>query len=432
MSTPADATAQLAALAPRGIRPGLDVLRAVLAALGQDPQALPAVLVAGTNGKGSTAALLAAMAKAAGYRTGLYTSPPLGGPAEQIAVDGRPIEQPALAELLAQVTAVAEAVRPGMLTAFEALTAAAFRHFAAAAVDLAVLEVGMGGELDATNVAAPRLAVITSVALDHRDFLGPTTADVARHKAGILRRRRPAVAGWLGADAEAVVRRAARELDAPLIVAPDAVRRLERREVGRGRQRVELATAAGAYGLELPLAGAHQARNLALAVLAAEALRDAGFAGLDAAAIARGSAACRWPGRLETRTAGGRELILDAAHNPAAADALAAYLEELGKPVDLLFGAFRDKDAGAMLARLAPRARRIVLTAPPGPRAWDAAAWAARHPGIATAVEPDLRDALEALLMPGEPPLVVCGSLALVGAIRSMLEARTEPPTGTT
>jgi dihydrofolate synthase / folylpolyglutamate synthase len=410
-----------------GIRLGLDHTRALLAALGDPQLRYPAVLVAGSNGKGSTSALLAAMATAAGYRTGLYTSPHLEAVEERLRIDGRAIAGERLGPLLADLVARAERETGAPPTYFEALTVAAFRWFAEERVDLAVVEVGMGGRLDATNLCDPVLSLVTSISLDHREFLGDTLAAIAREKAGILRRGRPALAWVEAPEAAAALFAAAAETGADLAFAPARVA-IEAVAPAAGGQRVRLATPRGRHDLCIALLGAHQAKNLGLAVLAAEAL--AGLASdrldrLDAAAIAAGAAACRWPGRLEVvDLPGGRRVLLDAAHNPEGAAALAGFLAG-APPPDLLFGVLADKDAGEMLAALAGRAGRIVLTAPASPRARPPAELAALVPDRDVVVEPDPGRALElALAAPAHAALVVCGSIFLVGEIRRRLRER--------
>lgn len=406
-----------------GIKLGLERMRLLLADLGDPQRRLPAVLVAGSNGKGSTAALLAAMASAAGYRTGLYTSPHLESVEERSRIDGRAVPPERLGELLARVVAAAERATAEPPTYFEALTAAAFLWMAEERVELAVLEVGMGGRLDATNTADPVLSLVTSISLEHREHLGDTLAAIAREKAGILRPGRPALAWVEAPEAWAALREVAAGLGAELGSAPELVRVEGVEALG---QRVRLATLTGRHHLETRLAGAHQVRNLGLAVLAAETLAGLGWPRLDAAAIAAGAARCRWPGRLETvELPDGRRVLLDAAHNPEAAQVLAAWLERLGEPYDLLFGVLGDKEVSGMLAPLAGRARRVLLTTPASDRARPAADLREWLPdGVAATVEPELGIALERGLAPGAPTLVACGSIYLIGEVRRLLRER--------
>ena len=424
------ADAILSRLEGRGIRLGLERMRWLLADLGSPERAVPAVLVAGSNGKGSTSALLAAIVQAAGCRTALYTSPHLEAVEERLRLDGRAIPSGRLVEILERMLAAAEAAGEEPPTYFEALTLAAFVWFAAEKAELAVLEVGLGGRLDATNVALPILSLISSISLEHREILGDTLAAIAREKAGILRASRPALA-WIEApEARGMVRQEADRLGTHLEMAPDRVRILEVRSRGWDGQEVDLETARGHYRLALALPGAHQLRNLGLAVAAAEALAGLGFPAIDVPAIERGVAACRWPGRLESvLLPGGKRVVLDAAHNAEGAEMLARFLAERraesGEGYDLLIGILGDKDAAEMLAQLAPRAERIVLTTPPSPRAQDPVHLATLVLSSAPfEVIPDLAMALDHALATSARPLIACGSIFLVGAVRGLLRER--------
>jgi len=401
-------------------------VRALLARLGDPQLRFPTVLVAGSNGKGSTSALLAAMAGAAGYRTGLYTSPHLERVEERLQIGGEPIASGRLGDLLDRIVDVAERETGAPPTYFEALTAAAFLWFAEERADLGVIEVGLGGRLDATNLCEPLLSLITSISLEHQEFLGDTLAAIAREKAGVLRRGRPAIVWIEEPEPAEAVRRAAAEIGADLRFGADLVRFGASAIEGWGGQRVRLTTPAGEHDLRLALLGEHQRRNLALAVLAAEALAVSGFPRLDAAAIAAGAAACRWPGRLEViDLPGGRRCVLDAAHNAEGAEALARFLAARGEPVDLLFGVLADKAAGEMLAALAPHARQIVLTTPASPRAKspaDLPALLAGRPGVH--VEADPAQALDRALALGGETVVGCGSIYLIGELRRCLRKR--------
>ncbi|HZF11205.1 MAG TPA: folylpolyglutamate synthase/dihydrofolate synthase family protein [Thermoanaerobaculia bacterium] len=445
---PDSAAALLGRLEASGIRLGLENLGRLLTRLGSPERRFPSVLIAGTNGKGSTSALLAAMATAAGYRTGLYTSPHLETVEERLRINTRAVPTERLGDLLSRVVAAANAANAantadtadaetgGPPTYFEALTAAAFLWFAEEEVDLAVLEVGLGGRLDATNLADPLLSLITPVSFDHQEYLGDTLAAIAREKAGILRRGRPALAWIEEAEPADAVRTVAAEVGADLRFAPAEVRIEEiepQRPPGRG-QRLRLVTPVGRYDLKISLLGAHQAKNLGLAVRAAEILAGAGFPRLDAGAVARGAAACRWPGRLEeVEISGGRRVLLDAAHNPGGAETLGAFLAgapDLGHPVDLLFGVLADKDVRGILAPLAPHVGRFVFTTPASPRAQDPATLAGLLPerpdGSAAEiyVEPQPEAALDRALALGGKTLVACGSIFLIGEIRRLLRER--------
>jgi dihydrofolate synthase/folylpolyglutamate synthase len=371
------------------------------------------------------------MAGSAGYRVGHYTSPHLESVEERIRIDGRAVERGRLAGLIERVVAAAEADGGELPTYFEALTAAAFLAFAEDAVELAVLEVGMGGRLDATNVVEPVLSVITPISLEHREYLGPTLAAIAREKAGILRHGRPAVA-WVEKEAaERTLLIAAEEIGAELRVVEPELRIEAVEPLGWAGQEVHLVADGEPYTLRLHLLGEHQAGNLVLAIAAAEALQGADFPRLTSAAIAAGAAACRWPGRLEpVELPDGRRILLDAAHNPAGVAVLTAFLDQQAEPFDLLFGVLDDKPTGEMLPHLDSRAERIVLTQPTSPRARPAAELAALlvgRPNLLT--EPDPAHALDLALVPGSASLlVVCGSIVLVGETRAALRQRFNLP----
>ncbi len=426
MTLPPQASQLLGRLARFGVRLGLDSTRRVLATLGDPHAGLPVVLVGGTNGKGSTAAILAAIGSAAGYRTGLYTSPHLEAVEERIRIDGRAIPGSELGELLAEVVPSAKGALGHLPTYFEALTAAAFSHFARQRVELAVLEVGMGGRLDATNLSQPAVSLITEIGLEHRSYLGDTLAAIAREKAGILRAGRPAFA-WTGRPAaRRALQEAAAEIGAELRLARGLVRLRGRRDHGWHGQEVTLRTPSSVYRLGLGLGGEHQIGNLSLAVLAAETLSGAGWPRLTRAAIEAGVAAAGWPGRLEpVALPGGRRCLLDAAHNPDGARCLCRFLERHAPRYTLLFGALSDKEVGAILPPLARGARRLVLTRPDSDRAVPAAALRAQAPAsVPTAVVERVEEALSVALAEEPELLVVCGSIYLVGEVRTLLRRR--------
>jgi dihydrofolate synthase/folylpolyglutamate synthase len=410
----------LARLEALGVRLGLEPTRELLAYLGSPQLVYPVVLVGGSNGKGSTSALLASMATAAGYRTGHYTSPHLEQVEERLQIDGQPIAPERLAGLLEKIVDAAERASGAPPTYFEALTVAAFCWFAEEEVDLAVVEVGLGGRLDATNLAEPLLSLVTSISLEHREFLGDTLSAIAREKAGIFRADRPALAWVEPPEPRAALEEVAAAKGAHLRFAQDLVRIEHAERDGWNGQRVRLTTPGGRHDLRINLLGAHQQRNLGLAVLAAETLAAGDFPRLGPEAIAAGAAACRWPGRLEVIDRPDcRRVLLDAAHNTEGAAALAEFLEDLKTPVDLLFGVLTDKDAAEMLAALAPHARRLILTTPPSPRAQDPAGLLRFLEGQENVeVEPDPERALDQLLSGDGEILVVCGSIYLIGEIR--------------
>jgi dihydrofolate synthase/folylpolyglutamate synthase len=382
---------RLRALQRFGMRPGLEAIRALLAAVGNPERDAAVVHVGGTNGKGSTAAMIAAGLRASGRRVGLYTSPHLLRFSERIAIDGAEIDRARVAALAERVLAVA-----GEHTFFDVATAMALLAFAEARVDVAVLEVGLGGRLDSTNVVErPRAAVVTSIALDHTDVLGGDVATIARVKAGIWKRGCPAI--FACGDAAA-----ARVLD------------VEAERVG--------ATPIERYGRDfddaaLPpvaLDGAHQRRN------AAVARRVLALLGVDAGAIASGLAGVRWPGRLEALSP---TVLVDAAHNGEGARALAAALPP--GPLTLVIGVVADKDARAIVEPLAARATRVIATAPPSLRALAPAQLALLLPGAEVA--PDLATALA---MAAGERVLVAGSIFLVGEARRLVLG--EPADGVT
>ncbi len=407
-----------------GMRLGLGRVRKLLAALGEPHLAVPVVLVAGTNGKGSTSALLAAICQAAGYRTALYTSPHLESVTERLSVDGEPIDDRRLAGYLEQSLAAAEDLEVEPPTHFEALTLAAFLHFRDAAADLAILEVGLGGRLDATNASEPELSIITSISLDHERHLGDTLAAVAREKSGILRRGRPVVAWAADPEVRRLLNDRAGEVGSrPIFV--DTAGITASAPAATCPQRLRLQTLRRGYDLELHLAGEHQLGNLSLAVQAAELLSDRGWKSLDAGAIIRGAASCRWPGRLEwVELEVGRRALLDAAHNAAGIDALASYLGGLEERPDLLFGALAEKSIDGVLPRLAATVSRVVLTRPPEKRAADPERWSSPFEGRPIRLEADPEQALDRALEACRGTLLVCGSIYLVGRVRGLLRER--------
>ena len=422
----------LRALADRGrfgIRLGLGRTRALLRELG-DPQAtIRGALVAGTNGKGSVLALAGSALRAAGYRIGETPKPHLITYRERIMVDGHPIDAARFAELVEMILPVADRVarRLGDPTEFELLTAMVFTHFAAAGLDLALVEVGLGGRLDATHAWDGGVVGITNVDLDHMDRLGPTIGHIAREKAAIIERSDVAVTGTTG-EALAIVTRRARRMGSPLTaVGPAPLLGWDRDGIdvelpGLGRTRVGLR-------------GRHQAANVAVADALLDALEVAGIALVGADARRRGYAAAHWPGRLELLHVDGREVLLDGAHNPAGAAALAVAIDDLRPylapgPVTLVTASMADKDVDGVIAALATAGAltgaRIICTTLAGARSLPAAdladRWHTAH-GVKMPplTSPDPTAALDEALAVGSGPIVVAGSLYLVGAVRGRL-----------
>lgn len=404
---------------------GLETIRLLSRELGSPHEAFPAIHIAGTNGKGSTAAMTEAILRAAGCRTGLYTSPHLLSITERMRVDGEPIPQDQFARLATQVRMAGERlVEQGLLPApptfFEQVTAIGYLWFAEQRVDLAVLEVGMGGRLDATNICRPVVTAITPVGLDHQQYLGETIAAIAGEKAGIIKAGIPVVVAPQEPPARAVITARAVECDAPVIEG-QVTAELVRRTVDL-RQWVEFQCGLGSFDACLSLRGDHQRVNAATAVAVIEALVSRGWTvGTDA--ITSGLEQTFWPGRLDLRSGpAGRPLLIDGAHNQAGAAVLRDFLVSYcaDRPLTLIFGAMRDKDVAEMTSRLFPIFKTIVLTGIDNPRALDpaeisTAANVERAPDIAAALE------LAAPLTPRTGLIVVAGSLYLVGEVLELL-----------
>lgn len=437
----AETVAALQARGRFGIRLGLGRTRALLRALGSPERGLRGVLVGGTNGKGSVVTLVGCCLRAAGIAEGETPKPHLVTYRERIRVDGRPIGAEAFTGLVRDALPVADRVarRLGPPTEFELLTALAFAWFARQRVEVAVVEVGLGGRLDATHAWDGGVVAITNVDLDHTEWLGPTIGAIAREKAAIVLRGDRAVTGATG-EALAIVRRRARRVGATLMeAAPAPVRAMD-----LGGLVVEIP---GLGATRVGLLGRHQAANVAVADAVLDALGDAGIAHVDPAARRVGYASARWPGRLELLRVEGAgpggtdaEVLLDGAHNVGGARALAAALDELrpllrgGKdaappPVTLLVGSMADKDVDGIVTALgyadALRGGRVIATQVEGERALPAGALAARWRALGrdVAVEavPEPAAALEAALAGATGPVVVAGSLYLVGEIRARL-----------
>jgi dihydrofolate synthase/folylpolyglutamate synthase len=416
-----------------GHKLGLDNIRIITDALGRPQDAYPSVTVAGTNGKGSVCAMASAALRAAGYRTGCYTSPHLVRVEERFAVDGAPVPAAELEEIVERLRGLVERLLgEGRLQAtptfFEVATAAAFELFRRRGVDVAVLEVGMGGRLDATSAASPRAGAITNIALDHQQYLGGTLAGIAAEKAGIAKPGMRLVCGERDPGPRGVIAAACAARGAVFVDAHDGA--AVSATVAGGVTSMTLRTPAGAYGpLALGLRGRHQVENALVAVRMLEALSESGLA-VPPAAIERGLREARWAGRLDwRRLADGRRVLLDAAHNEAGAAALAAFLREAvpsGRQ-PLVFGAVRDKDHAGMLRHLLPCATHVVFAAPPTPRAADPEALRAAalgiDPGARVAVARDPAAAMDAAWA-FAPDITVAGSIFLLGAVLPVVESR--------
>jgi dihydrofolate synthase / folylpolyglutamate synthase len=409
-----------------GIHLGLGRTRALLRELGDPQLGIRGALVAGTNGKGSVLALAGAALRAAGIRAGETPKPHLVTYRERMQIGGRPIDPAAFARLTSDALAAADRIprRLGEPTEFEILTAMLFRWFADEGVDLAVVEVGLGGRLDATHAWDGGVAAITNVALDHTDRLGTTIPAIAREKAAIIERGDIAVTGATG-DALAVVRRRAARLDVPLTVVEPAPL------IGMDRDAIEVSLR-GLGPTRIGLRGRHQAANVAVADAVLDALEAAGIAVVPATARRDGYAAVRWPGRLELIDVDGRDVLLDGAHNPAGAATLATAIDDLRPHLQpgrmtLVMAAMADKDVDGIVAALAAAGAlddaTIVATALHLPRAMPAAEvaarWRAHGRSRKVVVEADAERALDRALANDDGPIVVAGSLYLVGAVRA-------------
>ncbi|MDI6870503.1 MAG: Mur ligase family protein [Bacillota bacterium] len=463
----------LGRLARFGWHLGLDRIEALLAGLGHPERAFPAVQVAGTNGKGSTAAMLASILAAAGCRTGLYTSPHLESYRERLAIleersskrAGRParicrrlVAGRRLASVLGRVMAVADEVARGPAgapTEFEVLTATAAQWFAEEQVDVAVLEVGLGGRLDATTAVPALLAVLTHIDLDHTDRLGSTLAAIAAEKAAIIRPGRPVVVAPQAGEAWAVIARQAAGQGSPVFAVSEGREGAEPRSEGAAAASVAVARyavegvtwrhttftyfpAAGPplEGLRTALLGRHQATNAAVALAAALALRREGFATTEEA-IRRGLASARWPGRLEVLRR--RPLVVvDGAHNPDGMRRLVEAWKELspGRRPLVVCGFLRDRPVAEMVAALAGLAGEVIVTRPASDRAAEpveVAGLFASH-GVDATVEGDpTAAACLALARPSVKagaPVLGCGTLYLVGALRRAWRPKARASTG--
>lgn len=409
-------------------------MRAMLRELGNPERRFTSVLIAGTNGKGSTAATLASILRAAGHRTGLYTSPHLLRVNERIRVDGEEISEARFGDIHQRVERVARRLAetgelPWYPSFFEVLTAMAFDYLAGAGVKIAVLEVGMGGRLDATNVVEPVVSVITDIDLDHQKFLGDTITQIAREKAGIIRPGGVVVTLPQHPEANNVISNAIAERGAHAVsavpyvppIAPGAKETLGIAPNGV-RTSYPLSVMGENIIVDSPLVGRHQLRNIALAIAAAEELNRAGFR-VTARDIERGIRETRWPGRFQriAATAHALEIILDVAHNPAGAWALRSALSEYAgeRPLVLVFGVMRDKAVGEIAEILFPLAERVIATRADNPRSAspEEIRDAAAHTGVEIVIEPTVPAALACAsdLVERDGIVVVTGSIYVVG-----------------
>jgi dihydrofolate synthase/folylpolyglutamate synthase len=407
----------------------LGEMRALMEALGSPQLRFPSVLIAGTNGKGSTSATLASILRAGGYRSGLYTSPHLTRVNERVRIDGQDISDDDFAAYYFRVDDCARRlIAEGRLkwhpSFFETMTALAFLAFAEQEVEIAILEVGMGGRLDATNIVEPLVSVITDISLDHTEWLGESIAAIAREKAGILRQDGVLVTLPQHPEANQTIGEAAVALNVRGINAAEYI-------PPRGEE-------GGAYSvqvhgeeifIESPLAGAHQQRNVALAIATALELCNHRGYKLAAAQIAEGIRATRWPGRLERFSLPDQAgVLLDVAHNPAGAWALRSALSHLDpqpRAMTAVFGCLQDKAFGEMAQILFPMFEQVVLAEVPSPRtaSLQEMRTAAEATGVRVSTADSPREALAKAIAEtsGDGLIVVTGSVYLVGELRELL-----------
>lgn len=420
---------RLFALHTFGIKPGLDTERELLARLANPQDRFAVIHIAGTNGKGSVSAMLDAVLRTAGYRVGLYTSPHLVRFNERIRVGGTSITDEELAELLDVMEPQAQAVTAATgreATFFEFTTALAFEHFRRKNVQLAVVETGMGGRLDATNVVTPLIAVITRIGLEHTEYLGATIEAIAGEKAGIIKAGRPVVCGATPAEARDVIRAVAEERGALWVDATETavVRRVSQSLAG---QKLALGTGTRDYGtVTMAFLGKHQIENCATALAALETIHDAGVP-LSEEAVRQGLAAARWPARLQVLSES-PPVLLDGAHNPDGARVLAVALRELfGKrPVGLVWGMCGDKDALGFAKALGGRVKRCWAVPLRSERGVDPAKLAllARGEGwvAETRLLPEALDQARAWAAEEGGGVCIAGSLFLAGEVLEAME----------
>jgi len=427
-------------------------MRVLLAALGHPENRFPTVLVAGTNGKGSTAATLASILQASGLKTGLYTSPHLVRINERIRINGKPIGDDDFAMLHDVVDRTAERLvgegdLPWHPSFFEMLTAICFEYFARSRPDLVVLEVGMGGRLDATNVVEPRLSIITDIALDHQKYLGETVGEIAREKAGIIRPggivvtlpQLPEANDAIGNTILDVGARAVNAVPYVPPVSPGSSQYLipstQETASSGARQRYSLAVLGKEIVVDSPLVGRHQLRNLALAIAAAEELHNQGTVHITPQTIAQGVRETHWPGRFQVVPAVGDnpEYVLDVAHNPAGAWALRSTLSaayQNNREIIMVFGVMRDKAVQEITEILFPIAEHVIVTRANNPRSASPDEIRQAAARVAAGVDideaEDVASALErARKVAGAGGLVVVtGSIYVVGEAMRMLGVR--------
>jgi dihydrofolate synthase/folylpolyglutamate synthase len=406
--------------------------------LGRPDRAYPSAHIAGTNGKGSTAAFLESILRHAGFRTGLNTSPHLERINERIRINGEDISDETFAETFTRIQALIEQLlAEGKLRAhptyFECVTAMAFESFARQRVEFAVFEVGLGGRLDATNILSPAVTLITRIDFDHENFLGHSLKEIAGEKAGILKPGVPVILAGQRPEAREVILARANELGCPVIEPANALRiEHETMQDGRVRARITETTSEASYEIAPSLPGRFQFQNALNALAAACSLRDRGFR-ISQDAITQGIARAVWPGRLE-KLQSRPDVYLDGAHNPGAARELAHFLEQnfAGRKIWLLYGALRDKAVDEVAGQLFAHAAEVFFTEPRTSRAISSAQLAeiAGHHAARFSVIPDAEQALDHALAKAAPEdaVFITGSLYLVGQLRHHWKSRVQIP----
>ncbi|MEG4047308.1 folylpolyglutamate synthase/dihydrofolate synthase family protein [Microcoleus sp. Pol17_C1] len=398
-----------------GVHLGLESIHQLLKKLDNPHKQVPIIHVAGTNGKGSVCAYLSSVLTEAGYRVARYTSPHLIDWTERICINQKPISPTELQQCLERVVAATEN-NTETPTQFEIITAAAWLYFAEQKTDIAVIETGLGGRLDATNVCeTPLASVITSISLEHWQILGPTVADIAGEKAGILKSKCPAVIGELPESARIVVEKRIQELDCPATWVKPAI------DLGQGFTEYQLNQNAVKIKYQLPLLGKIQLMNSAIAIATLQTLQNQGWQ-ISPTAIENGIAKTQWPGRLQQTTWKNRNILIDGAHNPAAAIALREYVDRLNNhasPINWVIGILATKDCDDILKALLKKGDRLYLVPVPDQNSSSPAELAALAQIICPELTlcqafPDLKTALDAAVT-GDNLTILCGSLYLVG-----------------
>lgn len=411
-----------------GIKLGLDIVQGMLEELGNPQDSYGIVHVAGTNGKGSVCSMLESVFRASGYKTGLYTSPHLVRLNERFRVDWKEIDEADMAVLIDDVEKCAATVAKAIgrePTFFECTTVMAFEHFRRAGVEMAVIETGLGGRYDATNIVLPLVSVITRISLEHTEQLGDNLVSIAHEKAGIIKRGRPVICSKMSFESMAEIRRVAEEVGAPYRLAEDLIN-IVVKDAGISGQKLIIDSPSGGYGtVHLPLAGAHQVENLALCAAAVETLQEVGI-NISVQSFRTGISSVRWPGRFQV-IGDNPTVILDGAHNPAAAEVLADTLKKTvgSKGIAMVLGMCQDKDLKEFLKPFLNVVKKVWAVPLSNERSRDPGELAAvcREMGLETETSElgqAMNDAREWALECGG---VVCiaGSLFLVGEVLGVI-----------